>query len=372
MVALQPVLEQASGAPFVARLALLVAAGCFLPGLIAAAEDDVPPTAICPNTEVSFSGVITVPDGPPAGAEYVVCMPAPDAWIGDVVIFVHGIVDPREGPGEIESILGQLDTNGLIIPATITELGYAFAVLSRSDLGLSDAQLANSELIELVAAFAEGVNASSVFPEFEGLVYLVGPSLGSLFTTLLVEERADVFDGGLAACGPIGSFRRQVNYWGDVLVVFDYFFPQFELLNPPSEVPPTQAEVAVLREDILDVWGESDEGLGGAIRAALEASPETAQDIASVVKVTTDPTGDKSVADTVFESLRSSKLPCSSPTTGSRPSGATRLAITAAFISAPMTILRSISGSSATRPTRTRSRPSRPSMRRRARSTRRS
>jgi hypothetical protein len=152
------------------------------------------------------------------------------------------------------------------------------------------------------------VDASPVFPEFEGLVYLVGPSLGGLLTTLLVEETAEVFDGGLATCGPIGSFRRQVNYWGDLLVVFDYFFPQFELLNPPSEVPPTQADVALVREDILGVWGEGDGGLGGAVRAALEASPETAQDIATVVRVATDRTGNESVAETVFQVLEAAVL----------------------------------------------------------------
>jgi hypothetical protein len=73
----RPAVEQASVVPFVARIAVLVAAGCFLPALPATAEDDVPPTAICPNPELSLSGVISVPDGPSAGAEYVVCMPAP-------------------------------------------------------------------------------------------------------------------------------------------------------------------------------------------------------------------------------------------------------------------------------------------------------
>jgi hypothetical protein len=365
----RPAVEQASVVPFVARIAVLVAAGCFLPALPATAEDDVPPTAICPNPELSLSGVISVPDGPSAGAEYVVCMPAPEAWIGDLVIFVHGIVDPWEGPGKIESILGQLDTNGLIIPATTNELGYAFAVLSRSDLGLSDAQLAKAELIELVAAFAEEVDASPVFPEFEGLVYLVGPSLGGLLTTLLVEETAEVFDGGLAACGPIGSLRRQVNYWGDLLVVFDYFFPQFELINPPSEVPPAQADVALVRENILDVWGEGDGGLGGAVRAALEASPETTQDIATVVRVATDPTGNESVAETVFEVLEAAVLITNDgiATLGGNPFGNERR-----VVSAPMTILRSISGSSAMRPTPMRSQPSRLSTRPRARSARRS
>ena len=31
--------------------------------------------------------------------------------------------------------------------------------------------------------------------------------------------------GGLIACAPIGRIQRQVTFWGNLLVVFDYFFP---------------------------------------------------------------------------------------------------------------------------------------------------
>jgi hypothetical protein len=44
-MALRPAFEQTSVMPFFTRLAVLVAAGCFLPALNAAAEDEVPPTA---------------------------------------------------------------------------------------------------------------------------------------------------------------------------------------------------------------------------------------------------------------------------------------------------------------------------------------
>ena len=54
---------------------------------------------------------------------------------------------------------------------------------------------------------------------------LVGVSEGGLITTLATEQYPAVFNGGLAACGPIGDFRRHANYVGDFRVVFDYFFP---------------------------------------------------------------------------------------------------------------------------------------------------
>jgi pimeloyl-ACP methyl ester carboxylesterase len=67
-------------------------------------------------------------------------------------------------------------------------------------------------------------------------VYLVGASEGGLVTTLGVEQRPDLFAGGLAACGPIGDFRRQVNYYGDFRVLFDYFFPGL-MPGSPLSIP---------------------------------------------------------------------------------------------------------------------------------------
>ena len=46
-----------------------------------------------------------------------------------------------------------------------------------------------------------------------------------MITALAIEQRPDVFDGGLATCGPIGDFSQQINYFGDFRVLFDYFFP---------------------------------------------------------------------------------------------------------------------------------------------------
>ena len=46
-----------------------------------------------------------------------------------------------------------------------------------------------------------------------------------------------VFAGGLALCGSYGDFSRQINYFGDFRVVFDYFFPGLmpaEPLNIPD------------------------------------------------------------------------------------------------------------------------------------------
>jgi hypothetical protein len=44
-------------------------------------------------------------------------------------------------------------------------------------------------------------------------------------TALAVERDPEVFSGGVAACGPVGDFRRQINYWGDFRAIFDVYFP---------------------------------------------------------------------------------------------------------------------------------------------------
>ena len=56
-------------------------------------------------------------------------------------------------------------------------------------------------------------------------VYLVGASEGGIITALSVEQSPSVFSAGLAACGPLGNFPYQINYFGDARATFEYFFP---------------------------------------------------------------------------------------------------------------------------------------------------
>lgn len=67
--------------------------------------------------------------------------------------------------------------------------------------------------------------------------YLFGVSEGGLVTTLSIERYPHLYSGGLSMCGPIGSFREQLNCFGDVRVLVDHFFPG---LIPGSaiQVPP--------------------------------------------------------------------------------------------------------------------------------------
>ncbi len=53
----------------------------------------------------------------------------------------------------------------------------------------------------------------------------MGASEGGLITALSVEQSPNVFSAGVAACGPVGDFPLQINYFGDARATFEYFFP---------------------------------------------------------------------------------------------------------------------------------------------------
>jgi len=174
------------------------------------------------------------PDGTQSsGAKYRICMPTFTPWNGDLIVYAHGYVSPTE-PVHIPEDQLRLP-NGTSIPDTVTFLGFAFATTSYSINGLAVRQ-GMGDLVDLVNIFR------AAYPAVKR-VYLVGPSEGGWLTTLGVERRPDVFDGGLAMCGPIGDFHGQINYLGDFRVVFDYFFPGL-MPGSPISVPTS----------LMDTW----------------------------------------------------------------------------------------------------------------------
>lgn len=163
-------------------------------------------------------------DGPQAsGAVYRICMPAGGTWNGELVVFAHGYVAFNAPVGIPEDQLTLPD--GTYLPDIVTGLGFAFAMSGYRVNGLA-----------VVPGIADLIDVVSIFESQHGVpghVYLVGASEGGLITALAVENHPEVFDGGLAACGPIGDFGGQVDYFGDFRVVFDYFYPG---LLPPNPV----------------------------------------------------------------------------------------------------------------------------------------
>lgn len=161
----------------------------------------------------------------PHGALSLTCVPT-SGWNGDLVVFAHGYV-PSTAP------LGfyNLDiASGVYLPDLVQSLGFAFATTSYRQNGIAILE-GLDDVRELLVAF------NAVTPVPPARTFLVGGSEGGLVTTLLLERSPLLFTGGIAACGPIGSFRGQIDYVGDFRVLFDVFFPGV-LPGTPVDIPP--------------------------------------------------------------------------------------------------------------------------------------
>lgn len=163
----------------------------------------------------------------PSGATYQLCLP--EFWNGDLVIYAPGFVNPQS-----EITLPEVQVEGRTIAEIFTGLNYAYTTTSYRAPGLILPE-AIDDIVELAALFEK----TYISP---GRIFLIGESEGGLVVALAIENNPNLFDGGLAICSPVGSFREQINYTGDFHLLFSYFFhkPLNELgidLGSPTGVP---------------------------------------------------------------------------------------------------------------------------------------
>lgn len=211
-----------------ALIALFLGLLTILPG--PAQAESPPPTLaelIADPSLMPAAPAACEPDGTQAsGAIYRICLPS--GWDGNtLVIYAHGYVDPAK-PVDIPE--DQLGVPGLSIPDTVNSLGYAFAVSGYSVNGLA-VQEGKADLLDLVQIFTAQHGAPQ-------RVLMLGISEGGLITALSMEQHPEVYDGGLAICGPLGGLPVQTAYFGDFRAVFDYFFPGV-MPGSPISIPTT-------------------------------------------------------------------------------------------------------------------------------------
>ena len=212
-----------------------------------------------------------------SGAVFALFMPETSCWNGNLVVFAHGYVAPG---GSVTVPQDQLTVGGLSLPGTLNQLGYAFAASSFSKNGLAIVQGVKD---------TEDLVKNLIGPELKPKrVYLIGASEGGLITTLSAEQLPGVYNSAGAACGPIGSFQSQLNYFGDFRVLFDYFFP--------GVIPGTAIDIP---QEVITDW---DSKYVLAIEAALAANPAATTQLIKVsgAAVTSDPT---TVGETVIGAL---------------------------------------------------------------------
>jgi alpha-beta hydrolase superfamily lysophospholipase len=220
--------------------------------------------------------VVGCTDGAAAGSLTRVCFPGD--WNGDLILYAHGYVEPQEPLAIPENAFG-----GTPLEALINALGYAFATTSYRANGLV-ADLA----VDDVAALDDLVRRT-VRPD-PARVFVVGVSEGGLVATLAVEREPDRYTGGLAACGPIGDFARQIDYLSDVRVVFDYLFPG--VLPGTAIAPPAE-----LRAGWVATYAP-------AVAAAVAADPDRGLELAAVTGIPVQGLDAAALGATIVEILR--------------------------------------------------------------------
>lgn len=219
------------------------------------------------------------PDGvQTSGSIYRICMPEPGDYNGMLVIWAHGFQDAGT-PVQIPE--DQLCIDTFCIPAIVNSLGFGFATNSYSKTGMAILQ-GKDDILDLVGIYASQKGAPSK-------VYLVGASEGGIITALSVEQHPDVYSAGLAACGPVGNFPMQINYFGDARATFEVFFPG---LIPGEPFDPDPG--------LVSIWNDYFENI---VKPAVMA-PANRDKLNQWVSVAHLPFDEDNYEDTVVESVR--------------------------------------------------------------------
>jgi pimeloyl-ACP methyl ester carboxylesterase len=249
----------------IALLIVLVLSSSLLVAPVLAAD---PPPALpgCENGKFANTGAL-----------WAICIP-PAGWNGDLLVYAHGYTAFNEEIGFQNLKM----PDGTYLPALVTGLGYAFATTSYRENGLA-----------VLNGVADIRQVTDYFPKAAGRrpghTYLVGVSEGGLVTTLAVEQFPDKFSGGLATCGPIGDFKKQIDYYGDFRVLFDYFFPN---VLPPSPMS--------IPTDLITGWDLTYKWL---VLGALQANPTGAGQLINTSKAAINPDDVNTIGQTTLEVL---------------------------------------------------------------------
>ena len=159
-----------------------------------------------------------------SGALWELAKPA--AWNGDLVVYLHGYTTP--------GLPIALPNNGAIRDSLLGR-GFAVATSSYSSNGY---------------AVPEGIEDSDALPHlFKERIakpkrtFLFGQSLGGIIGLLLAQqESGKEYDGAFLVCGVVGGSTEEVQYIGDIKVLFDAVYPGVfpnDLYHPPVITDPT-------------------------------------------------------------------------------------------------------------------------------------
>ncbi len=210
-----------------------------------------------------------------SGAVYKIWIPA--EWNRELVLFAHGYVEESQ-PVAIPESQMEVDDSTTLADAFL-DMGYAFATTSYSKNGLAVKE-GVADIADLTNIFKNEVGRARQ-------TYLIGASEGGLITNLSMEKNFFLYSGALSLCGPTGDFVKQLNYFGDFRVLFDYFFPGI-LPGSAIDIP----------QELMDNWDMYQK----KIIDAISADPLSALQVLRFSKAPIDPQDPNSAAYT-FVSL---------------------------------------------------------------------
>ena len=156
----------------------------------------------------------------------------PEQWNGGLVMYCHGY-SPLPGKFDNPKPNPALD-------AFLKE-GYAVA-----QSGYAAGGWAIQEAVQDTEALRRYFSNKHGAPKE---TYVTGHSMGGFLTMMLLETFPNVYDGGLALCGPLASaswFLTRRAF--DMRVVFDYYFP--DALPSPVKIPAGYVMSAALSASI--------------------------------------------------------------------------------------------------------------------------
>jgi pimeloyl-ACP methyl ester carboxylesterase len=145
----------------------------------------------------------------------------PSNWNGDLVVYLHGYSNPADPVGL---------PNNAEIRAGLLERGFAVAASSYSENGYAVREAVNQSQ-QLGQIFTSRV-------ALPGRTYLFGQSLGGLVGMILTDRFASQYDGSLLVCGVVGGSDEEVQYIGDIRVLFDAVYGDHVLEGDLEHTPP--------------------------------------------------------------------------------------------------------------------------------------
>ncbi|MEI7555114.1 hypothetical protein [Candidatus Chlorohelix sp.] len=134
----------------------------------------------------------------------------PPKWNHELVLLVHGYIDPGT-PISLEQI--GLDKIDLGVLNSAFEQGFAYGYSTFGKVGYAVEEGAKHTLY--VKKFTEVLGMERA--------YLSGRSMGGNITIALLEKYPREFAGALTYCGVMSGWYEQIKYLSDFRIIYDYF-----------------------------------------------------------------------------------------------------------------------------------------------------